>query len=117
MRRPVEILYGNPGFVNFTTRETDPAKMSEEQLRAYDGSGGPRKLLTEQVGEVLSSLTPRQRRVLQLRFGLVDGQTRTLKQVGEEISRSESTVRRVERAALGKMRAPTNKRLLKDYLE
>ncbi|MDP2671893.1 MAG: sigma factor-like helix-turn-helix DNA-binding protein [Candidatus Daviesbacteria bacterium] len=116
MRRPVEILFGARGIPDFPTSVTDPAQMSEEQFRTYDGHE-PRKLLKEQMEEVLSSFKPRQLKVLKLRYGLVDGQTRTLKEVGVEIGRSISTVWRDERAALREMRAPTNKRLLKDYLE
>lgn len=76
-----------------------------------------RQLLREQVDEVLyDSLLPRERRVLQLRFGLEDGRARTLVATGREIERSKSTVWRIERKALGKLRHPGPSKKLKDYL-
>lgn len=73
--------------------------------------------LREQVEQVLNSLTPRERQVLQGRFGQVDGKTRTLKQIGEEIGKSPRTVGRIEKRALQKLRQPSTQRPLKDFLE
>lgn len=73
--------------------------------------------LREQVEQVLGSLTSRERQVLQGRFGLVDGKSRTLKQLGEEIGRSPRTVGRIERTALQKLRHPSAQRPLKDFSE
>ncbi len=74
-------------------------------------------LLKDQIGEVLSTLTPREERVLRLRFGLDDGRSRTLEEVGKEFSVTRERIRQIEAKALRKMRHPTRSRQLKDYLE
>ncbi len=76
-----------------------------------------RQLLKEQIEDVLSSLTPRERRVLQLRFGLEDGRSRTLEEVGKEFNVTRERIRQIEAKALRKLRHPTRSRKLKDYLE
>lgn len=76
-----------------------------------------RQLLKEQIDEVLSSLTPRERRVLQLRFGLENGRSRTLEEVGKEFNVTRERIRQIEAKALRKLRHPTRSRKLKDYLE
>jgi RNA polymerase primary sigma factor len=75
------------------------------------------KLLKEQVESVLEGLTGRERRVLQLRFGLEDGRTRTLEEVGREINVTRERIRQIEAKALRKLRHPSRSRKLKDYLE
>ncbi len=76
-----------------------------------------RQLLKEQINEVLSTLTPRERRVLQLRFGLEDGRSRTLEEVGREFNVTRERIRQIEAKALRKLRHPSRSRRLKDYLE
>jgi len=76
-----------------------------------------KRLLKEQIGEVLSTLTPREQRVLQLRFGLEDGRSRTLEEVGKEFNVTRERIRQIEAKALRKLRHPTRSRKLKDYLE
>ena len=76
-----------------------------------------RQLLKEQINEVLSTLTPREQRVLQLRFGLEDGRSRTLEEVGREFSVTRERIRQIEAKALRKLRHPSRSRRLKDYLE
>ncbi len=76
-----------------------------------------KQLLKEQIDEVLSGLTPRERRVLQLRFGLEDGRSRTLEEVGREFSVTRERIRQIEAKALRKLRHPSRSRKLKDYLE
>jgi len=76
-----------------------------------------RQLLKEQIDEVLSSLTPREQRVLQLRFGLEDGRSRTLEEVGKEFNVTRERIRQIEAKALRKLRHPSRSRRLKDYLE
>lgn len=76
-----------------------------------------KQLLKEQIGEVLSSLTPREQRVLQLRFGLEDGRSRTLEEVGKEFNVTRERIRQIEAKALRKLRHPSRSRKLKDYLE
>ncbi len=76
-----------------------------------------KQLLKEQIDDVLSCLTPRERRVLQLRFGLEDGRSRTLEEVGAEFNVTRERIRQIEAKALRKLRHPTRSRRLKDYLE
>ncbi|MBI2836437.1 MAG: RNA polymerase sigma factor RpoD [Chloroflexi bacterium] len=76
-----------------------------------------RQLLKEQIEDVLSYLTPREKRVIQLRFGLEDGRSRTLEEVGQEFNVTRERIRQIEAKALRKLRHPTRSRKLKDYLE
>ena len=75
------------------------------------------QLLKEQVMDVLSSLTPRERRVLELRFGLEDGRSRTLEEVGREFSVTRERIRQIEAKALRKLRHPSRSKKLRDYLD
>jgi RNA polymerase primary sigma factor len=75
------------------------------------------ELLKDQVGSVLDTLTPREQRVLRLRFGLDDGRSRTLEEVGKEFKVTRERIRQIEAKALRKLRHPTRSRRLKDYLE
>ncbi|MBA7576175.1 RNA polymerase sigma factor SigA [subsurface metagenome] len=76
-----------------------------------------KQLLKEQIDGVLSTLTPREQRVLQLRFGLEDGRSRTLEEVGKEFKVTRERIRQIEAKALRKLRHPSRSRKLKDYLE
>ena len=75
------------------------------------------QLLKEQIEEVLSTLNPREQRVLQLRFGLEDGRARTLEEVGREFGVTRERIRQIEAKALRKLRHPSRSKRLKDYLE
>ena len=86
------------------------------------GSPGPAdaaasRLLREQVGEVLHTLSEREARVLQLRFGLEDGRSRTLEEVGREFGVTRERIRQIETKALRKLRHPTRSRRMRDFLE
>jgi len=74
-------------------------------------------LLREQLEDVLDSLTPREKRVLRLRFGLDDGRARTLEEVGQEFGVTRERIRQIEAKALRKLRHPSRSKKLKDYLE
>ena len=74
-------------------------------------------LLKEQLVEVLSTLAPREEKVLRLRFGLDDGRARTLEEVGKEFNVTRERIRQIEAKALRKLRHPSRSRKLKDYLE
>ena len=74
-------------------------------------------LLKEQLGEVLNTLTYRERRVLSLRFGLEDGRARTLEEVGREFNVTRERIRQIEAKALRKLRHPSRSKKLKDFLE
>ena len=73
--------------------------------------------LHEQLMEVLKTLTPREQQVLSLRFGLYDGQPRTLEEVGKQFHVTRERIRQIEDKALRKLRHPSRSRKLKDYLE
>ena len=75
------------------------------------------QLLKEQVIDVLNSLTYRERKVLALRFGLEDGRSRTLEEVGREFQVTRERIRQIEAKALRKLRHPSRSKKLKDYLE
>ena len=75
------------------------------------------QLLKETVEDVLSSLTLRERRVLQLRFGLDDGRSRTLEEVGREFGVTRERIRQIEAKALRKLRHPSRSKRLRDYLD
>ncbi|MBR5136857.1 MAG: RNA polymerase sigma factor RpoD [Clostridia bacterium] len=74
-------------------------------------------LLKEQISDVLKSLTPREEKVLRLRFGLDDGKARTLEEVGREFSVTRERIRQIEAKALRKLRHPSRAKKLKDYLQ
>ena len=74
-------------------------------------------LLKEQLEEVLDTLTPREERVLRLRFGLDDGRARTLEEVGQSFGVTRERIRQIEAKALRKLRHPSRSRKLKDFLE
>jgi len=75
------------------------------------------KVLKEQLKWALHTLTPRERRVIELRFGLEDGRARTLEEVGREFNVTRERVRQIEAKALRKLRHPSRSRRLKDFLE
>ena len=89
----------------------------EDQNALPPPDAASRQLLKEQIDSVLHSLTSRERRVLQLRFGLEDGRSRTLEEVGKEFNVTRERIRQIEAKALRKLRHPSRSRKLKDYLE
>ena len=76
-----------------------------------------RGLLKEQIEEVISSLTPREKRIVQLRFGLEDGRARTLEEVGKVFNVTRERIRQIEAKALRKLRHPSRSRKLRGYLD
>ena len=74
-------------------------------------------MLKEQLAEVLDTLTPREEKVLRLRFGLDDGRARTLEEVGREFEVTRERIRQIEAKALRKLRHPSRSKKLKDYLD
>ena len=74
-------------------------------------------LLKEQLNEVLSTLTPREAKVLSLRFGIEDGRPRTLEEVGKEFNVTRERIRQIEAKALRKLRHPSRNKKLKDFLD
>ncbi|MBR6735259.1 MAG: RNA polymerase sigma factor RpoD [Oscillospiraceae bacterium] len=74
-------------------------------------------LLREQLSEVLHTLTPREEKVLRLRFGLEDGRSRTLEEVGKEFNVTRERIRQIEAKALRKLRHPSRSKKLRDFLD
>ncbi|HLA18174.1 MAG TPA: RNA polymerase sigma factor RpoD [Dehalococcoidia bacterium] len=89
----------------------------EDQGTMAPSEAASHQLLKEQVQDVLSSLTPREQKVLVLRFGLEDGRSRTLEEVGREFNVTRERIRQIEAKALRKLRHPSRSKKLKDYLE
>lgn len=76
-----------------------------------------RELLKDAVGDVLETLSPRERKVLVMRFGLDDGKPKTLEEVGKEFKVTRERIRQIEAKAIRKLKHPTRARKLRDYLE
>ena len=89
----------------------------EDQGTMAPAEAASHQLLKEQVQEVVGTLTPREQKVLILRFGLEDGRSRTLEEVGREFSVTRERIRQIEAKALRKLRHPSRSKKLKDYLE
>ena len=88
----------------------DPAALAPDEAAT-------RALLKDQVSAVLDSLNGRERRILQLRYGLMDGRARTLEEVGREFNITRERIRQIEAKALRKLRHPSRSRKLRDFLE
>ena len=74
-------------------------------------------LLKESLDEVLNTLTPREKKVIVLRFGLADGHPRTLEEVGKEFNVTRERIRQIEAKALRKLRHPSRSKKLRDFLD
>ena len=98
--------------------ETSPlSNLPEEESALSLVDAASDQLFKEQIDEVLSSLTDRERKVLELRFGLLDGRSRTLEEVGQKFGLTRERIRQIEGKALQKLRHPSRSRKLKGYLE
>ncbi len=97
--------------------DSDLGDFIEDRNALAPPDAASRQLLKEQIDDVLQSLTPREKQVLELRFGLEDGRSRTLEEVGKKFQVTRERIRQIEAKALRKLRHPSRSRKLKDYLE
>jgi RNA polymerase primary sigma factor len=97
--------------------DTSLGDLIEDQNALAPPEAASRQLLKEQIDEVLSSITPRERRILELRFGLEDGRSRTLEEVGKDFNVTRERIRQIEAKALRKLRHPSRSRKLRDFME
>lgn len=97
--------------------DSELADFIEDEMVMAPDEAASAELLKEQMREVLESLTPRERKVLELRFGLEDGRGRTLEEVGRDFGVTRERIRQIEAKALRKLKHPTRARELKDYLD
>jgi len=89
----------------------------EDQQAVAPAEAAARALLNEAVGEALEELTDRERKIVRLRFGLEDGQARTLEEVGKEFGVTRERIRQIESKTLAKLRHPIRSLRLRDYLD
>ena len=88
-----------------------------DEMKLGPTDAASHQLLREQMEDILTSLSPREGRVLQLRFGLKDGKAHTLEEVGKKFGVTRERIRQIEAKALRKLRHPSRSRKLRDYLE
>jgi len=93
------------------------AEFIEDEKSAPPSLEAARTLLKERLKEILVDLTPREQKILAMRFGLEDGVTHTLEEVGKEFGVTRERIRQIEAKALRKLRHPSRSKKLKDYLE
>jgi len=89
----------------------------EDTEAVLPSQAAARRLLKEYISEVIVELSPREQKILRMRFGLEDGRARTLEEVGKEFNVTRERIRQIEAKALRKLRHPSRSRKLKDYLE
>jgi RNA polymerase primary sigma factor len=100
-----------------TEDDSQLADFVEDKEATAPSDAASLMMLRVEVEEVLDTLSPRERRVLQLRFGLNDGQQRTLEEVGKRFGVTRERIRQIEAKAIRKLRHPSRSKKLKDYLE
>jgi len=102
--------------INEDEDDSELGMFVEDQITPTPIQSAYTKLLKEKVEEVLDTLPPREARILRLRFGLEDGRTYTLEEVGEKFGLTRERIRQIESKALRRLRHPRRARQLKDYL-
>jgi RNA polymerase primary sigma factor len=89
----------------------------EDEAAIVPADAAARALLNEAIRDALDDLTERERQVVRLRFGLEDGQVRTLEEVGKEFGVTRERIRQIESKVLAKLRHPIRSQRLRDYLD
>ena len=116
----LDLFYHEPMSLETPVGEDEDSRLGDfvpDESSLAPTEAASRQLLREQIDRVLSELSEREKKVLQLRFGLKDGQARTLEEVGKEFNVTRERIRQIEAKALRKLRHPSLSRKLKDYLE
>ena len=116
----MDLFYHEPMSLDLPVGEDEDSRLGdfvEDQSSIAPTEATSQQLLKEQIDGVLGELSDREKRVLQLRFGLKDGRARTLEEVGKEFNVTRERIRQIEGKALRKLRHPTRSRKLRDYLE
>jgi RNA polymerase primary sigma factor len=102
--------------INEDGEETELGMFVEDTITPSPSQSAYTKLLSEKIEDVLDTLPPREARILKLRFGLENGRTYTLEEVGEKFGLTRERIRQIESKALRRLRHPRRSRQLKDYL-
>ena len=89
--------------------------MNMDDIKVFSANKA-REMLKDEIAEVLLTLTEREEKVIRLRFGLEDGKSRTLEEVGQMFGVTRERIRQIEAKALRKLRHPSRSRKLKDYM-
>ncbi len=103
--------------INDDGEEAELGMFVEDTITPAPMQSAYKKLLTEKIESVLETLPPREARILRLRFGLEDGRTYTLEEVGMKFGLTRERIRQIESKALRRLRHPRRARQLRDYLE
>ncbi len=118
--RDIQRIAQEPVSLETPVGEEDDSSLGdfvEDPSAEAPATAAARVLLTEAIGEALTELNDRERQVVKLRFGLDDGQVRTLEEVGKEFGVTRERIRQIESKTLAKLRHPTRSQRLRDYLE
>ena len=116
----MDLFHHEPVSLETPIGEDEDSRLSDfvaDQASPAPTEVASQQLLKEQIDRVLDELSEREKRVIQLRFGLKDGHTRTLEEVGKEFNVTRERIRQIEAKALRKLRHPQYSRKLRDYLE
>jgi len=116
----IDLFFHEPMSLDTPIGEDEDSRLGdfvEDHTSLAPTEATSQQLLKEQIDRVLDELTEREKKVLQLRFGLKDGHARTLEEVGKEFSVTRERIRQIEGKALRKLRHPTRSRKLKGYLD
>ena len=97
--------------------DSNLADFIEDQQAEAPADAAARRMLVQAVEEALDDLNDREKEVVRLRFGLVDGQPRTLEEVGKEFGVTRERIRQIESKTLAKLRHPQRSQKLRDYLD